>query len=204
MGLRRLVLPGRRLRRVARIGDRRLPWRGAAALEYEEGLSDEARAEYEAALYGPGGCYDRYDETNDDDVRVDPARVEAEKYVSSLWQSGALDPVHAAWSECMRGEGYVFATPRDARDSIWDDADRYTVEGEPITPREMTEKIDEEIALAQADVGCQLLDRLRAGDGPDHARAPAGVPRSAPRAPRALNPQAGRGSGGCMETRMGP
>lgn len=132
-------------------------FRGAEQqLEYEEGLSDEARAEYEAALYGPGGCYDRYDETNDDDVRVDPARVEAEKYVSSLWQSGALDPVHAAWSECMRGEGYVFATPRDARDSIWDDADRYTVEGEPITPREMTEKIDEEIALAQADVGCQL------------------------------------------------
>ncbi|WP_454296453.1 hypothetical protein [Salana multivorans] len=133
--------------------------------EYVEGLSDEARAEYEAALWGADGCREVAADELDGEAPVDPARAEAEEYLWGLWESSALDPVDAAWSECMRGEGYAFTRPRDARQSVMDDSDRYTVDGEPITPWEMTEKIDEEIALAQADVGCQVsTDYVRQSD----------------------------------------
>ncbi len=161
-------------------------WENPNAEAYEA-MSDPERAAYDEALWGTHpedteetewtwedqGCSswaaqelaaaDPYAEVYE--VFDDPQFAELFEEMNNVYRDAETDPrvaeLDSAWSECMADEGYDFASPQAARESIYDVQtafwEDHADDPEYLGPtwEETAEVREREIATAVADYTCQ-------------------------------------------------
>ncbi|QTE28597.1 hypothetical protein [Pengzhenrongella sicca] len=151
--------------------------------DYVASMSESEQAAFYLALYGPqsmseepvdeeelqeydwtrAGCqgkaqHEVYEESQ---IWDDPEFKELVDAMSELYEDAQTDErtiaAYAKWADCMAEEGYDFANPQEAQNSINDLINEIPYDEETGTPDEaaLAEIRDQEIATATADRTCQ-------------------------------------------------
>ncbi len=153
-------------------GDYQFMFEGDASAnnEYRAAMSEAEGAAYDEAFLGPvvgedastgtatrsGGCIEAADNPSGDAAgRLTAIRDEALAYLDAIAADPRFGEVDADWASCMADEGYTFANPAAAEESVW--AEYLAAAGDGAAPPDdaAAAGAEGELRLAAADHACR-------------------------------------------------
>lgn len=137
---------------------------GSANQDYRAAMSAAEAAAYDEAYMGvddgtgvrQGGCIESADlPQGDDATSLTTIRDDAIAFYDGISGDPRMAEVDAAWASCLADQGYTFADPQAAQDSVSEQYMAATSDGTAPPPDVVAAGHEAEVRLATADHACR-------------------------------------------------
>jgi hypothetical protein len=139
---------------------------GSANHDYRAAMSRAGAAAYDEALAGPetgdgtgtreGGCLDAWTDPQGDDAKaLSASREDAIAFLDGISGDPRIAEVDAAWASCLADQGYSYANPPAAQDSVYQEYAAAAADGNAPPPDVVAAGNEAEVRLATADHACR-------------------------------------------------